>query len=871
MGKIAIKDLCDCLKKDIDEKSLFFKELNSPIFLEPFNKENMFDFTDKSSYWAIQYLDRIYNENTKDTILEIINENIKNNRIEDIHGSTYYQLVKLLDKFDLADLNKLDFNKLLTHNQSIELVKKIYEKEHIIEYKNLIKSTIAVLLKYQIKTTFLGKNADATCDMYTLSEIINSEDTKFNFQSAISQDFIFDYLVKKYEEVYFKIHKDLNNIADVFTLQTINLEEMNKNLLNDYSVKNIEDIIIYFICVNLSSGRDISNEIKQLLSHRIFMLRKLGLYFIYENIDKYIDLLKDFFSHVNKKNIIKVTNICLYELVNIFKNINKIANSNLINADINAYLDKFPKKNEMDKYNVLHGLKEHPEFKNLFYKLKEKYKYEKTNPGIYWQTGVGGWVRDVSPISEEEFKLKSIKEQIKYVNQNIKYNHRLIQVDEESVEEVNERGLIDLFKKIVSKNINIYLKDENIIHLKKIGFILAFLEILSKNIEKITYFDKAILFIDSIFNSIIQDKKKYKSFLYELINFNNNVVNKRYRDFKKIRKYIENIAHYDYDENYYKSEFDISSIALNTIHGRNFACYIGHLIKIRKLNKNDRKFIEYILLEENEERFCSFYYYLGMQYDYLSYRDKDLHLLARVFELKNVAKKYFLNGYLSYFHCLPQFKDLKPIVLESFEKKEICEGEIRTRFVGILLDIKLKLNEDTIFEEFSKYFSEKDYQDILNSLKYRDNSNYSKERVMQFWVDMVKNKNKSFTVPLIAVFNRYCNTNDIDKYNKELKSIIELGFPSQLITHKDIKKFLENLLCCLQETQNVPIVYDIVIIFVLALKDVEYLYTEIDILIGILEEFTKQNKFENAKLIARKMYKIPCLKFYAEKYKKFLL
>lgn len=467
MGKITIKELCDKLKADPNEKSLFFKELSAEEFLVPFRKESMFDFTDGSSYWAIQYLERIYSKNTKDTILEIINENIKNNKIDDIHYSTYYQLVKLLDKFELPDLNKIDYVKLLKHKQAIELVKNIYKKEQIIEYENLIKATISTLLEYKIKTTSFDKRAEVIYETYYLSKIINGDTTKKNFQTALSQEFLFDYLVEKYNEVYFKTHENLNEISDVFRHQKIDMEKLNKGLINDYSINDVADIILYFLCVNLNSGRDVSCNIKKLLSQKIFILRKLGLYFIYEHLDKYIDLLKEFFKHINKRNIVRVTDICLYELVKIFENINKIDNSDSLDDDIKVYLDKFPRKGEKVKYDVLHGLKEHKKFKSQFYQLKDKFDYEKDNPGIYWQEGIGGWVRNVSPISEEEFRSKPIKEQIEYINSDIKYNHHLVQVDKESVEEVNERGLIDLFKKVVSGKINDYIEDANIININK--------------------------------------------------------------------------------------------------------------------------------------------------------------------------------------------------------------------------------------------------------------------------------------------------------------------------------------------------------------------------------------------------------------------
>ena len=517
MGKITIKELCDKLKADPNEKGLFFKELSAQEFLVPFQKDGMFDFTDDSSYWAIQYLERIYSVNTKNTILEIINENIKNNKIDDIHYSTYYQLVKLLDKFELPDLNKIDYVQLLKHKQAIELVKNIYKKEQIIEYDNLIKATISTLLEYKIKTTSFDKRAEVIYETYYLSKIINGDTTKKNFQTALSQEFLFDYLVEKYNEVYFKTHENLNEISDVFRHQKIDMEKLNKGLINDYSINDVADIILYFLCVNLNSGRDVSCNIKKLLSQKIFILRKLGLYFIYEHLDKYIDLLKEFFKHINKRNIVRVTDICLYELVKIFENINKIDNSDSLDDDIKVYLDKFPRKGEKVKYDVLHGLKEHKKFKSQFYQLKDKFDYEKDNPGIYWQEGIGGWVRNVSPISEEEFRSKPIKEQIEYINSDIKYNHHLVQVDKESVEEVNERGLIDLFKKVVSGKINDYIEDANIININKIGFVRAYIESLSKNIEKIKAFNKVILFIDNIFNFITQNPTLYNELLYELI------------------------------------------------------------------------------------------------------------------------------------------------------------------------------------------------------------------------------------------------------------------------------------------------------------------------------------------------------------------
>ena len=85
MAKIKIQDLCKKLQENIDEKGLFFKELSAKEFLEPFYKKGIFNFTDNASYWVVQYLQKIYAEETKNKIVEIINSNIENIKINEIN------------------------------------------------------------------------------------------------------------------------------------------------------------------------------------------------------------------------------------------------------------------------------------------------------------------------------------------------------------------------------------------------------------------------------------------------------------------------------------------------------------------------------------------------------------------------------------------------------------------------------------------------------------------------------------------------------------------------------------------------------------------------------------------------------------------
>jgi len=882
LAKIKIQDLCKKLQENIDEKGLFFKELSAKEFLEPFYKKGIFNFTDNASYWVVQYLQKIYAEETKNKIVEIINSNIENIKINEINYSTYMQLIKLLELFDIETFNKIKSIKLLQHKYSMDFILSLYKNNEIYKNKELVKASINFLLRYKIEESY-KKVCKIDYESYQLSELLNSKETKENFEMALKQDFLFELFIKKYKEVYSKIHEKKNDISDVFARQIIDPDEIRKNLVNDYHIEDISDIILYFLSVNLS-GEDIhiTENIKLLLSHKIYMLRKLGLYLVSLDIPKYISLIEIFFNNINKTNIVKVTEICLYEFINLLKKISEFEPDNVSHSKrckyyncfdnyIEKYLQLFPKKEEKLKYRVLHGLKQHPKFKNQFYELKSKYQYEKENPGIYWSSGVGGWVRNISPIAEEDFRAKSIKEQIEYLNSDIKYNGHITQFDNESVEEVNERGLAELFQKILKEDINKYLNDDNIFMLKKKTFIEIFLEVLSSNVEQICSINRVILFIDSIFDTITQNKNEYNSLLYSIIDFNIHISEKRHKDFKKIFKYVKYIAENDFDESYYDTETDLGFKALNTTHGRNFRCYMNHITRIRKINENDFDFLNYVLKKENEDRFCCFYYYLGMQYQYLSYNFKELNLLERVYKLDKNARKYFLNGYLGYFCYIKPFEDLKPLILESFKNNEINKDNVRTRFVIMLLDLKLKFNMDDVFKDFSQYFNEKDYSDTLRSLTYKENNKYGKTKIMNFWHEIIGFHDSTYTNSLLNIFNKYCDVDDIGKYEDELIQIIKNGFPDSLVANRSISDFFDKLLLYIKVKKNVVVAYNILDEIITSMKTVKYIYKELDIIKDMLKEFKNLGKLENAQLIAKKIYETPSTKYYATNLKEYLI
>ena len=89
MDKIKIEDLCVRLKNNINEKKMFFQDLTSEKFLSYFYKEQVFNFTDDASFWIIQYLIKVFSDNTKDIIIDIVNQCINECEIDSIDYAPY--------------------------------------------------------------------------------------------------------------------------------------------------------------------------------------------------------------------------------------------------------------------------------------------------------------------------------------------------------------------------------------------------------------------------------------------------------------------------------------------------------------------------------------------------------------------------------------------------------------------------------------------------------------------------------------------------------------------------------------------------------------------------------------------------------------
>lgn len=877
MTKIDIKTLCDKLNQDEDEKVLFFKVLSAPEFLIPFMKNNVFNLIGEASFWEIKYLQQIFSAKTRDNIIKLVNSLINQcSHIELIQYGTYMQILEIFENFKVRDIEINNYSKLLEHSCAIELVNKIYAKKESVNYKELIKPTIKAILKYKINKGAYGLTAKLNYERYLLIELINNDKTRNNLEMALQQDSVFTILIREFIKINAKIKEFKNNFSDVIHMQIIDKDELKDDICNDYNSDNLLNIIMYFLCLNMCSKNDQSKRIEYLLGHELFILKKLGLYIISQKLDYYLYTLEKFFENVNDKNITNVTQVCSYELINIFKRIQEfdVQNKDVIISSISDFLKKFPidDNSQRFKYEVLHGLKRNINFQEEFNTLKEKFGYEKDDPGMYWRSGVGGWVNDVAPINKVQFEQKTIEEQIDYINSEINYERNLKQIDKDTVEEVNERGLVNLFKEAVSKNIDLYVKNKNICRIEKPIFIQSFLEVVTTNLNKIKALKNIFDFIASKEFIIFDSKNKQIDLIYSLIEFNTFIVQKKSRHYDKIFKYIKKIAESDYEnKNMFSGEDEVELETLNSINGRNFYCYMEHLIRVKELNDLDKNFVKYILNQKNQSKFYTFYYYLGIQYQYLSNAFDDFNISEKIEQLETKAKICFLHGYLSYFTSINCFYNLKQFILKAFKSGEIKNKDIRKRLVRVLFYNKMKYGVEDLFAEFEKYFLEDDYICTLTFLVVKNNYRIKKQKIINYCKKIIQLQNKKYLMPILSVFNKYCKLNDIGKYKDDLILVIKLGLPENLIVNQEFAMFLNKLLEYQKNTRDIATTYDMLDEIIESMRDVKYYYKELDIVKDILLEFKSCNKLEDAKLIANKIYDTKNLKYYATNLKEFLI
>lgn len=839
MSKIKIKELCKRLKLNITDKTVFFKALEAPDFLPYFYKENVFDFTDQSSYYAIRYLITIFNSKNKTLIINIINKTISHNKINKIKWRTYLELIELIKLIGIQDLYKLNYKKLFKHQDSILLTQFVLEQHINYKYIDLYKLAIINILKYR-KILGINNLNEYVIDysIHYLNEIFENETTFHNLKMLLSEEEIFNVVLKKYNYLYKKFvidnqfnkyHFDIYSISDIE--KSINYFQENLNILN------LIIYLLYLSCYNISNNRSYLN---QLSKYSNFNLQKLVLIIIAEHPEELFDTLKSIFI---KKNITILSQFCLSDIINILKSKAMYSKDEI--KFVLKYLNKLGKHSIKLKYSILKELENKQEFFQEYQSLKlichTDNQIEELNHPI------SGWIEDVSPIPLDNFKAKSIPEQIAYLNSNIEYSHKTIQKDEDTILQENENGLIVVFKNSIKDNINKYLNNKSIVQLKRSVFIIAFIEILITEINTISNINNAIKFIDVTLKN--NEYLSNKQLIYAIISFNNAIIKNKPDNISKIFKFIKKIAN-NYKEDKYlninNKHYDF--YALNSIYGCNTYSFFQYLFNKKnnfELNNNELTFFNLLL---TNPKFASSYYYVGIYYEFLINNYKQINIDNYISKLTIQNKQYFIDGYISYFTDINLFEKNKDIIIEAFKNGEIA-GEKRQRLVQSLIECLLKYNKDDIYNKFESYFDESDYNNILRRIVFNKNL-YDTNKVLCFWRDY-NQKTNNFSLFGLEIFNKYASISDIEKYENNLKQFFSKSLNGNINSLNYFSNFLELLLKYTQQNKNYSCCFNILDKLVKILNQYQSINNEIHIIKLILDEFINNNKQENASIIAR--------------------
>lgn len=862
---MKIKELCELLSRDEEEKMVFFLDLEEPKFLNYFDKYDVISFTDKAGYYCIKYLNRIINETNKSTIIQIINKHIRD--IESLDYSSFYILIELISKLDIVDdiEEKIDYSYLFSNLNSIQFSEILLKDEKILLTKNLSKKAVENILEYKIVEKFGNKKEVLSkSDNYHLSKILNSEKSKALLKILVQREDIFNFLITCFTKSYEETIENKNTISDIWIRQTIEKNKYSKDRESSNSKKLIHNIIIDLLMDSLQTD---SKKIKILIESDIFMLKKLGLYLSSKNTN-YIELIKHFLEQINETNVKEITNICLYEIVQILK-IYSEDKCDELNEEIKKYLNHL-KFNEKTRYDVLHGLKNHTKFRDEFKLNKELFKYERDTPGIYITSGASGWVVDIAPVSADEFNKKDINEVIEYLNSNIEYNRAFKQIDDNHIEEVNADGLAKLFKETAKTTINEYLENPQITTLKNLTFINAFIDLMREEIKNINI-DLAYDFINNTIDNLHNKEGNTYGFYDAIISFNSAVIRKDKNYGDKALNVINKLFQEESlkKENYPNEiEFD----AINTLSGKNWETFIKLICTEYKPNEI---YTEILKSELNSDAITTenqfFFYHLGYYFDYINRTNIDYTmLLEKVLSFNENQQKIFLEGYLRICKFIDYLIELEPILINNFQNY-LINTELRNRLVQLITSVRFAHQQKKIFETYQSLFCTEDYKSTLNMIS-STSKEYDKTDVFEYWDLLLNNKNlNAYSNELLEVFNKYADSSDIRNKKDELIMLLKSLCTSEHENYCEFifEDFIDLIIKHISTEEN-PIVFDIIDKLIDIFPNIKYLYSLPSKIVEVCQKLVEKKQEKNAELIANKFNEIPSLKIFLKQFKEFL-
>lgn len=830
---MKFKELCERLNNNIEEKKLYFENLNSETLLKPLFNEGILTFDNLAGGYVLSYIERLLlkNEELKPLIIEIINTELSKQNLNLSYGN-YDCLIKFITKyFEIDEIeNKINYTTLLSMENAPDLCKEFLNND-ISKTKNLYKDCINALIQHKpYKNCKQNDLVESIYNfgIYDIKQVFKESPYKENLSLILQKKEIFELLLNEYKNIYLEFKK---NDLELLQRQCIDTPITDDEHFLDFDVRNI---ILDYLSIYIDNNND-NQTIKQLLESDILMLNKLGLYGISQNLEENKENFITFFNNLNSD---KQLLYCTYEIMTILENIDEDIAKKIYN--------KFEKFSNHTKYRLLHAvktcesLKKGNEPQGYLKKLKDEFDFLKAqygneeipNPKLLFKFEISQ-PKLVSPISEKAFEQKSINEQIDYINKYIEPEHNFFTKKNNSYE--SESELKEIFKKAMSKNINGYLLNDDLLLLKKNNFMSTVFEVISEAIENNN--DIPLNKVITLLNTYKSEKYKELFHYYRCRLISSMIDSIKINDLIPIIKILKNFIIEAKEDEIKKHQELVYTDSYSSI-GKYLKLYLIILAKDNSLYKEEY----YQFLKDNFGEIDNlhnelFYYNWGKYYSWLKQiSDYNISNISN----KNL-KKALLEGFLNNnSNNINVFYELKEDLLEYFAETQCSYA--RKNLMFDLIYIKFVENNNEVFKLFKSKYTEIDNKDFLWNTLYPTRSNKYNST---FVLDYLEKEVQKTTIPqiLLLVYNEYLDKDTLKRNIENLKTLF-LRYKNKNKTIKEdmgLNNFLEILIKYMD--------------FIFEEKYCNELLNFLNALIPIFDEYNYRNQ-TNAKylLIAIKKY-----------------
>lgn len=894
---MKIKDFCRELNSNEEKKWVFLNATKDVRFLKPFYNYGVLTFNNYSYSAIIKFLTEVVNNN-KELVAKIINKNIEDGKFPR-HGC--YVIIKLLEKFSLEEICELiNYSFLFSLQDSIYLCDYLLKRNDIKSCEDLsIECVKSLIMSTAVEQDFDSskKSPKSVHEYYLFEKVFKGN----NFlREILSSKKIYKILKDSYINL-FDEYGDLSHYLKQYI-------DPYKIKISQYTPTDVREIILTFMAIYMAQNSD-KNDIEELLNSSIGMFVKLGLYAISINLEKYKKTFNDFIINIqNDDNFLENVFIYKYELLTIFENLS--ADENLLNSSGNTSKSEFKllennienlinnlnannPKSEYVKYLLLHGLKNQAKFKRQFLELKEKHGgHEIFEPKLSMSEVKVYSVKNLSPITLEELKSKSIEEQIVCWNSISQIDDKMIKQEDSVAYHENAEGFIDITKQLFEEKYSIYLTQlSKLKELKEPRIIGCFFEILSNSVKNKKVSKKYYNKIIDLINYYVENNLDIESwsFNYYSSGLLKNIIildkNNNKKRTEAINKLLEKLIFRNKNNDEYQE--DIAMAALNTASGLYWDCWFILQLHKKSISTNNIEFFETTLEQQLEKHSKNIMLYLlGSQMNYLYYNISDYSFVVKIKQyFENVNSNYkelkaFLIGFLSFITYVDVFKEFKDLIKQNYKTIELSY-DVKRRLIGLIADLKFRdeFNEEGIVNEFLNDFFNEDVIEMLELSTIKSKIKiYNKDKVMDFWRNQVATLT-TYDEAFLRLFNSYIPSEEILVYEDSLRKMFKLkaqGKSNSLYSHFYLEDFMKNFINLIQKTNNNAVgmvhIYNLLLDLIPSISVYEYKGNIPNLLKTILMEYSSKdysNAKPNAKVLANIIFKTPGLIQYSYLFSEF--